>query len=78
MEGEWALTLLGLAFGLWAGVVGWIGKGIRSDLSSIFGQLQNQSERLNEYVLQTETRLARIEFVIFEVDGGKAKKTDSG
>ena len=54
-------SLLALAFGAWAGVVGFIGHGIRADLKDISRSLQAESRRLNQYILQTETRLARIE-----------------
>ena len=54
-------TVLALAFGAWAGVVAWLGQGIRSDVKSIAEGLTDQSKRLNEYVVQTEARLARIE-----------------
>lgn len=55
------LALLSLAFGAWAGVVGYIGHGIRTDLRAIGKDLREESRRLNQYILQTETRLAKIE-----------------
>ena len=54
-------TILAVAFGLWAGVVGWIGQGIRGDLREIGEDLKEESEKLNAYIVQTETRLARLE-----------------
>jgi hypothetical protein len=54
-------TVLALAFGAWAGVVAWLGQGIRNDVKGIAEGLKDQSKRLNEYVVQTEARLARIE-----------------
>ena len=54
-------SILALAFGMWAGVVGWLGHGIRSDIQKLGTGLKENSERLNAYVVQTEARLARIE-----------------
>ena len=54
-------TMLALAFGAWAGVVGFIGHGIRTDLREIGTDLKDESRKLNQYILQTETRLTRIE-----------------
>jgi len=54
-------ALLALAFGAWAGVVGFIGHGIRTDLRAIGADLKEESRKLNQYIVQTETRLARIE-----------------
>lgn len=54
-------TVLAMAFGMWAGVVAWIGNGIRSDLKAIGEDLKEESEKLNTYIVQTETRLARLE-----------------
>jgi hypothetical protein len=54
-------TVLAVAFGAWAGVVAWIGQGIRGDLKSIGQDLKEESEKLNEYIVHTESRLARIE-----------------
>ena len=55
------VALLSLAFGLWAGVVAWIGKGIRSDLHEIAQDLKEESRKLNSHIVQTEKRLAVIE-----------------
>jgi hypothetical protein len=54
-------TALALAFACWAGVVGWMGRGIRSDLQGIGTELRSQAQRLNEYIIATEVRLATIE-----------------
>ena len=54
-------SLLALAFGMWAGVVAWLGHGIRADLKEIGEDLKSEAQRLNQYILQTETRLARLE-----------------
>ena len=54
-------SILALAFGAWAGVVGWLGHGIRSDLKGIRGDLQTESAKLNQYIVQTESRLAVLE-----------------
>ncbi len=54
-------TLLGFAFLAWAGVVAWIGNGIRKDLGLIRKDLRAESEKLNQYIVQTETRLAVVE-----------------
>lgn len=59
-------AMLALAFGAWAGVVGFIGHGIRMDLKQIGADLKQESRRLNEYILQTETRLTRLEDKIDE------------
>jgi hypothetical protein len=54
-------TLLALAFGCWAGVVGYLGQGIRRDIQALGTDLREESRKLNQYIVQTETRLARIE-----------------
>jgi hypothetical protein len=54
-------SFLALAFGAWAGVVGYIGRGIRQDLQTIAADLKEESKKLNQYIVSTETRLARIE-----------------
>lgn len=54
-------TILALAFGLWAGVVAWIGQGIRTDLKGIATDLKAESQKLNEYIVATERRLAVLE-----------------
>lgn len=59
--GDLAISLVAVAFGAWAGVVAWLGSGIRSDIKSIAGELHSQSERLQKYIIQTETRLAVLE-----------------
>lgn len=63
-------TILALAFTAWAGVVGYIGVGIRNDfqkigkrLDDIRTDLRQESERLQRYIVQTETRLAVLEKV---------------
>lgn len=58
---EIIVALLTLAFGAWAGVVAWIGHGIRSDLGRIASDIDQQTEKLNKYIVQTETRLAVVE-----------------
>jgi hypothetical protein len=47
-------TLLGVSFTAWAGIVAWVGNGIRSDLRQL-------SERLQAHIVQTEGRLATLE-----------------
>jgi hypothetical protein len=54
-------TVLALAFGAWAGVVGWLGAGIRSDIQELGKDLKDESRKLNQYIVQTETRLAKLE-----------------
>lgn len=54
-------TLLALAFGAWAGVVGWLGQAIRNDIHAIGDELKDESKKLNQYIVQTENRLARLE-----------------
>lgn len=53
--------MLSVSFGLWAGVVAWIGHGIRSDLKGIGQDLREESRKLNTYIVQTEKRLAILE-----------------
>lgn len=55
------IALLSVAFGLWAGVVAWIGHGIRADLKLIAFDLRDESRKLNSYIIQTEKRLAVLE-----------------
>ena len=61
-------TLLALAFSLWALVVAALGWGFRRDfrdikegVKGVRSDLQNEAERLNKYIVQTETRLAVLE-----------------
>ena len=54
-------TVLALAFACWAGVVGYIGQGIRQDIREIGEDVKEESKKLNQYVVQTEARLARLE-----------------
>ena len=54
-------SLLAMAFGMWAGVVAWLGHGIRQDLRGIGDDLKQESKKLNEYIVHTEARLARLE-----------------
>ena len=54
-------TALALAFTAWAGVVGWIGRGIRSDLRVIAADMRKEAEKLNQYIVQTESRLSVLE-----------------
>ena len=54
-------TVLAGAFGAWAGVVAWLGQGIRKDLQALGEDLKEESYRLNQYIVQTEVRLARLE-----------------
>ena len=49
------------AFGLWAGVVAWGVRGIRGDLKEIAADLKAESEKLNSYIVQTESRLSVLE-----------------
>lgn len=49
------------AFTAWAGVVAYGVKGIRSDLQGISFRLDRESEKLNQYIVQTESRLAVLE-----------------
>jgi len=53
--------LLAIAFGAWAGVVGWLGHGIRLDLRRIGKELRDESEKLNQYIIATERRIAVLE-----------------
>lgn len=49
------------AFTAWAGVVAYGVRGIRSDLQGISKRLDREAERLNSYIVQTESRLAVLE-----------------
>ena len=59
--GELIAAIIAVAFGAWAGVVAWLGHGIRQDIHLLSRALNDQGERLNSYILQTETRLALLE-----------------
>lgn len=58
-------TVIGLAFTAaftaWAGVVAYGVKGIRADLKGISDRLDREAQKLNQYIVQTETRLAVLE-----------------
>ena len=54
-------SLLAISFGMWAAVVAWIGRGIFRRMDSIALQMQNESAKLNEYIVQTESRIAVVE-----------------
>ena len=54
-------TVLAGSFGIWAGVVAWGVRRVTTQLEAIGFDLKEQSKRLNEYIVNTETRLARIE-----------------
>lgn len=49
------------AFTAWAGVVAYGVRGIRADLKQISENLRKESEKLNEYIVKTEARLAVVE-----------------
>lgn len=57
------LSFLSLAFGLWAGVVAWGVKRISNQLDGIGKDLREESRRLNQYITQTEARLAVLESI---------------
>ena len=54
-------AILAVAFGMWAGVVAWIGNGILKRLDQISADLRQESARLNSYIVQTERRLSVVE-----------------
>lgn len=54
-------SLLAVSFGMWAGVVAWIGKGVFRRMDSIASQMQSEAAKLNEYIVQTERRIAVVE-----------------
>jgi len=54
-------AILALAFTAWAGVVGYFARGIRADLRLIAANLKAESEKLNLYIVRTESRLAVLE-----------------
>lgn len=58
---EFVTALFAVAFGCWAGVVGYIGAGIRADIRKMAEIMRIESIKLNEYITQTETRLAVLE-----------------
>lgn len=60
---ELIFALLAVAFTLWAAVVGWIGKMLGQKLDRIVDRLDAEAEKLNGYIIQTETRLAVLEQV---------------
>jgi hypothetical protein len=55
---------LTFSFTAWAGVVAYGVKGIRGDLKDIGSDLKAESEKLNEYIVRTESRLAVLEEII--------------
>ena len=57
-------TLLALAFGLWSGVVAWGVKRVTDQLGAIGKDLKEESRKLNEYIVVTETRLALLEEIV--------------
>jgi len=68
MEGhsvEFLLSVLSVAFLSWAGVIAWIGQGIRADL-------KEEARKLNTYIAQTEARLASIETSLAIINGVKS------
>jgi hypothetical protein len=54
-------AILAVAFGMWAGVVAWIGNGVLKRLDQISIDLRHESARLNSYIVQTERRLSVVE-----------------
>jgi hypothetical protein len=61
---EWNTVVslaLTVAFGLWAGVVGFGVKRITEQLERIGMDLKEESRKLNQYIVQTEARLAILE-----------------
>ena len=53
--------LLTVAFTLWAGVVRWGVKRISDQLETIGNDLKSERQKLNQYIVQTEARLAILE-----------------
>ena len=53
--------LLTIAFTAWAGVVRWGVHKISDQLNDIGDDLKTESAKLNQYIVQTETRLAILE-----------------
>lgn len=51
---QFLLAVLSVAFLCWAGVIAWIGQGLRADL-------KEESRKLNLYIIQTEKRLTFLE-----------------
>lgn len=62
VAGDTILTVaFTVAFTAWAGVVAYGVKGIRADLQGIQRRLDREAQKLNQYIVQTETRLAVLE-----------------
>lgn len=70
--------LLAIAFGMWAGVVGWLGHGIRVDLRRIGQELRQESDKLNQYIIATERRMAVLEDRVLRQEklNGNSKRQD--
>jgi len=55
------VSLLSVAFGLWASVVAWGVRRITGQLEGISKDLREEAKKLNSYIVQTEARLAVLE-----------------
>lgn len=56
-----ANAVFAAAFGAWALVLAWIGRGVFQRLDTLSLDLKEESKKLNQYIIQTETRLAVLE-----------------
>ena len=54
-------SLLAISFTAWGGIVAYFAHGIRTDLRGIARNLADEAEKLNQYIVQTEARLAVLE-----------------
>lgn len=55
------IALATMAFTAWAGVVGWIGKGVLDRIDDIRGSVKELDGELKLWIVQTEKRLSSVE-----------------
>lgn len=61
MTAETIGILLSISFGLWAGVVGWVGKMLITRMDKAGRDLQAIDHHLQQFITATEARLTRLE-----------------
>lgn len=59
--GDVVLALVALAFGAWAGIVAYLGNGIRDDLRTLNTTIEKTDTRLDTYILNSERRMTFLE-----------------
>lgn len=59
--GDVVLALVALAFGAWAGIVAYLGNGIRDDLRTLNSTIEKTDTRLDTYILNSERRMTFLE-----------------